>query len=360
MKILSVVGTRPNIIKEFMMHREFARRGIEEVIVHTGQHYDYEMSQVFFEGFQLPDARYHLNQRGKTNIQQTASILAAMEEILQQEKPTCTLVYGDVNSTAAAALASAKLRIPVVHIEGGVRSHQLYNPEEINRRVTDHLSVLIFACTRTDYQNLLREGFEEDRIFLSGDIVKDALLYTIEQHNIPVKRGDYICVTIHREENVESPERLRSIVEGLLQCQLPVIFPVHPRTRERLKQYGLWEALQRCKRVELREPQGYVQFVKLLSGANRVFTDSGGVRREAYILEKPVIVPIDIVWFPEILEAGWMKVVEPNPQEIAHALKHFEPPSAHPEIFGDGKAYQRIVARMCQFFEGERSSICAS
>lgn len=352
MKVLSVVGTRPNIIKEFMMHLELDKCGIEEIIVHTGQHYDYEMSQIFFEGFDLPQPKYHLNQRGKTSIQQTASILADMEEILLQERPTCTLVYGDVNSTAAAALASAKLRIPVVHIEGGVRSHQLYNPEEINRRVTDCLSALIFACAQTDYRNLLREGFSKERIFLSGDPVKDALVYTLEQHNISVARRDYILVTIHREENVESPERLKGIVEGLLQCQPPVIFPVHPRTRERLKQNGLWEALQRCKHVELLEPQGYVQFVKLLASANRVFTDSGGVRREAYILKKPVIVPIDIVWFPEILEAGWMKLVEPNPQEIAYVLEHFEPPREHPEIFGDGKAHQRIATRMIQFFEG--------
>jgi len=313
-------------------------------MLHTGQHYDYEMSRIFFEGFNLPKPKYHLELRGKTNIQQTADILVALEGILHAERPTCTLVYGDVNSTVAAALASVKLRVPVVHIEGGVRSSALYNPEEINRRVTDHISALIFACTRTDYQNLLREGFADSRIVMSGDIVKDVLMQTLKVKDICPRDGGYVLVTIHREENVESSERLGSIAKGLILSGQRVIFPIHPRTRQRLRAFGLLEGLKSCPRIRLFEPQGYIQFIRLLAGASRVLTDSGGVRREAYIVGKPIIVPIGIVWFPEILDAGWMAVVEPpDADTIARCLNDFEAPNQRREIFGDGYAHRRIV-----------------
>ena len=351
MKILSVVGTRPNFVKEYLLHRELKRRGVQKAVVHTGQHYDYEMSQVFFDGFQFPDPDYHLDQRGRTNIQQTASILGAMEGILLDEKPTCTLVYGDVNSTAASALASAKLRIPVVHVEGGVRSSARYNPEEINRRVTDHLSSLIFACTKTGYEALLQENFPVGEICLSGDLMKDSLLLALGQKGIECCSGGYVLVTIHREENVESPERLHGIVEGLIQSGLEVVFPIHPRTRQRIEGNNFLESLENCPRIKLLEPQGYFDFVRLLAGADRVLTDSGGVRREAYILGKPVIVPIDIVWFPEILECGWMVTVDPVPSEIAGQLREFNPTSKRPQIFGDGKAHRVIVDRIVEAFE---------
>jgi len=332
LKILSVIGTRPNFIKEYLMHRELKRPGVKEVIAHTGQHYDYEMSQIFFDGFELPQPDYHLNQKGKSNIQQTASILSAMEAILVAEKPSCVLVYGDVNSVAAAALASAKLRIPVVHVEGGVRSEDRFNPEEINRRVTDHLSSLIFACTKTDYGNLLRENFSADEICLSGDLMKDSLMVTLEKEHIECEQGSYVLATIHREENVDSPIRLNGIVEGLVNSGLDIVFSLHPRTKKNLINNDLLKKLENCPQVTLLEPQGYSEFVRLLAGANRVFTDSGGVRREAYILGKPVIVPINIVWFPEIVESGWMVTVEPNPKEISGQLREFTPTSPRPPI----------------------------
>jgi UDP-N-acetylglucosamine 2-epimerase (non-hydrolysing) len=261
------------------------------------------------------------------------------------------LVYGDVNSVTAAALASAKLRIPVVHVEGGVRSDDLYNAEEINRRVTDQLSRLIFACTKTDYETLLRENFSAEGICLSGDLMKDSALLTMEQEGIESYAGGYVLATIHREENVESPDRLNGIVEGLIQSELEVIFPAHPRTLQRLDRGGMLDSLKNCPRIKLLEPQGYSDFLRLLAGANRVFTDSGGVRREAYILGKPVIVPIDIVWFPEIMECGWMVTVDPTPAEIVEKLQNFNPTSQRPPIFGDGNARIVIADRIIEEFD---------
>jgi len=350
MKVISVVGTRPNFVKEFFINNELKVRGIKEILVHTGQHYDYEMSKVFFEDFNISKPDYHFENSSNSSIQQVANVMIYMEDVLKKEKPDCTLIYGDVNSTLAAAVASAKLRIPVVHIEGGIRSRSLYNPEEINRRVSDHLSTLIFACTGTDYENLLKENFPEDRIVLSGDIMKDVILHVIKRDNIEIKRGDYSIVTIHREENVESRQRLTNIISGLSKSGERIIFPVHPRTKQKLERFDLIDRVIKNSKIEITKPRSYREFVKLLAGANKVITDSGGVRREGYILKKPVIVLIDITWFPEILEAGWKVVVDADSDKIASAIRDFEPPKAHPEIFGDGYAYKRIVGSIAKRF----------
>jgi UDP-N-acetylglucosamine 2-epimerase (non-hydrolysing) len=255
-----------------------------------------------------------------------------------------------VTSGAAAALASAKLKIPVVHIEGGVRSPHLYNPEEVNRRVTDVVSKLIFASTRNDYATLLREDFSPDAVCLSGDLMKDSLLLTLVEEQIESRASDYVVATIHRDENVQSPRRLTAIVDGLIACAIDVRFPVHPRTRQKLEHYGLFARLS-GSRVKLLEPTGYVTFVRMLAGARRVLTDSGGVRREAYILGKPVIVPTDIVWFPEIVESGWMVTVDADPTAIAQLLREFTPTTPRPSIFGDGNARHVIADRILRTFE---------
>jgi len=350
MKVVSVVGTRPNFVKEFLINREFKKRDVEEVLVHTGQHYDYEMSKLFFENFNLPEPNYHFDNPSTSAIQQTADIMKYIEHVLKMEKPDCTLIYGDVNSTLAAAVTSAKLKIAVAHVEGGVRSWSLYNPEEINRRVSDHLSKLIFACNKTDYENLLRENFAKKRIVLSGDIMKDVLLYVLEKENISIKRGNYSVVTIHREENVESKERLTNIISGLLESQERIIFPVHPRTQRKLKQYKLIERIKKNPKMELTEPKGYIDFLRLLAGSNKVITDSGGVRREGYNLKKPVIVLINITWFPEILKAGWKVITDADPDKIIKAVRKFEPPEKHPDIFGDGNAHKKIVGSLIERF----------
>lgn len=350
MKVVSVVGTRPNFVKEFFIHNELKSRGIEEILVHTGQHYDYEMSKVFFEDFNIASPDYYLENSSNSSIKQIAEIMSYMEDVLNKEKADCTLIYGDVNSTLAAAVASAKLRIPIAHVEGGIRSKSLYNPEEINRRVSDHLSMLVFASTRTDYESLIKENFPEDRIVLSGDIMKDVILHVVKRDNLKVKRGDYSVVTIHREENVESEERLKNIILGLSMSGERIIFPVHPRTKQKLEKFGLIKNVVKNSRIEIRKPQSYREFIKLLARANKVITDSGGVRREGYILKKPVVVLIDITWFPEILEAGWKVVADAGPDKIANAVRNFEPPKTHPEIFGSGFAYKKIVDGLVERF----------
>jgi UDP-N-acetylglucosamine 2-epimerase (non-hydrolysing) len=238
-----------------------------------------------------------------------------------------------------------------VHVEAGVRSQDLYNPEEINRRVTDALSALAFASTRRDYENLTCENFAADRICFSGDVVNDVLLKTVKDHKIRVCRGEYVLATIHRQENADSADRLHTIIEALVRCKKPVVFPVHPRTREGLRQNGLWDKLMCKKDLKVLEPQGYLEFVKLLAGADRVFTDSGGVRREGYVLGKPVIVPIGIVWFPEMVECGWMKVVDGCLEDMIDAIESFEPVSERSPIFGDGHAHTVIVRRIQEFFK---------
>jgi UDP-GlcNAc3NAcA epimerase len=350
MKVISVVGTRPNFVKEFFIHNELRSRGVEEILVHTGQHYDYEMSKVFFEDFKIARPDYYFENSSHSGIQQISNIMTYIEGVLNKEKADCTLIYGDVNSTLAAAVASAKMKVPVAHVEGGIRSKSLYNPEEINRRVSDQLSMLILACTRTDYENLIKENFQEEKIVLAGDIMKDVILYMVKRDNIEVRRGDYSIVTIHREENVESKERLSSIILGLSKSREKIIFPVHPRTKQKLEEFGLIDKVIKNSKIEIRKPQRYREFVKLLAGANKVITDSGGVRREGYILKKPVVVLINITWFPEILKAGWKVVVDADSGKIADAVRNFEPPKEHPEIFGDGYAYKRIVGSLIDRF----------
>ena len=343
MKILSVVGTRPNFIKEALINQEMKKRGIREVLVHTGQHYDYEMSRVFFKELDIPEPDYHLHVSTGLAGKQTAEMIEALEAILVEEKPDVTLVYGDVTSTLAGALASVRLSIPVVHVEAGIRTAARYNPEEINRRATDCLSELLLANTQDACDSLIKENHTGSEIVLTGDVMNDVLMDTIKRFDIPIRHGDYNICTLHRVESVDDKSNLRRIVDALIQSEYKTIFPVHPRTRKRLLDFNLLAPLESSGNIELCEPQGYLEFVNLLAGANKVITDSGGVRREAYILGKPGIIVIDISWFPCISDVGWKVITGPDTGKIINAIECFEPPKDHPELFGDGKAYIKIV-----------------
>lgn len=355
MRVLSVVGTRPNFIKEALVSKELKERGVEEVLVHTGQHYDYEMSRVFFQELDIPDPDYHLQVSTGLPGRQTAEMIEALESIMAREKPDVTVVYGDVTSTLAGALASVKLRIPVAHVEAGVRTLARYNPEEINRRATDTLSELLLANCEDAYNELVKENHTGSRIVLTGDIMKDVLLNTVERFDIPVARGDYTLCTLHRAENVDNRQNLTAILRGLADCGERIVFPVHPRTRKKLIEFDLMREFGDLETVEFSEPRGYLEFVGLLAGADKVVTDSGGVRREAYILRKPTIVAIDLIWFPCILRAGWKVVTGPDAEKIAEAVRGFEPPEQHPVFFGDGRAYAKIVDAIISQF-GNRDS----
>jgi UDP-GlcNAc3NAcA epimerase len=342
MKVCSVIGTRPNCVKAYLINQELKRRNIQEILIHTGQHYDYEMSQVFFECFGLPIPDIHLQIANTDSVEFSARSIVALANVFRSVRPDCILSYGDVNSTMSAAIAASRLRIPFVHLEGGIRTADRYNPEEINRRVSDVLADVIFSCTKTDVLNLTREGYERERTELSGDLMKDALLITLKQHNIVPARGDYHVMTLHRQENVTDETRLRAILEGIVKSGQRVLFPAHPRTLQAMKAFGLLELL-RGSRVELCKPMGYVEFIRLAAGANKVLTDSGGVRREAYLLRKPCIVLIELSWFPEILQTGWKVLTGPGPERIAKLIHNFEPTGEHKELFGDGKAHRNIV-----------------
>jgi len=342
MKICSVVGTRPNFVKEYLVNQELKRRGIREILIHTGQHHDYEMSQAFFECFDLPSPDYHLQIANSDGLSFGARAILELGAVFLAEKPDCVASYGDVNSTMSAAIAASKLRIPFAHVEGGIRAADRYNPEEINRRVSDVLADVIFCCTKTDVVNLEREGYEPDRIEFSGDLMKDALLMTLKKYDIQPFRGDYHVLTLHRQENVTDGVRLRAIMEGLVKTEQRIVFPVHPRTLQCMRNFGVMEMLRKSQ-IELCKPMGYVDFVRLAAGADKILTDSGGVRREAYLLRKPCIVLIELSWFPEISQAGWKVLTGPEPDRIAQLVRNFEPIGPHQELFGDGTAHQKIV-----------------
>jgi UDP-GlcNAc3NAcA epimerase len=341
-KICSVVGTRPNFVKEYLVNLELRRRGIREVLIHTGQHYDYEMSQAFFECFDLPAPDHHLQIPNSDNVSFSARALVDLAAVFEAEKPDCVVAYGDVNSTMSAAIAANKLRIPFAHVEGGIRAVDRHNPEEINRRVSDVLADVIFCCTMTDVENLKAEGYESSRIMLSGDLMKDALLQTLAKYDIRPSRGDYHVLTLHRQENLTDERRLHAIVEGLIRAERRIIFPAHPRTLACLEKFGLISLLSGSQ-IELCKPMGYVDFLRLTAGADKILTDSGGVRREAYLLRKPCVVLIELSWFPEISRAGWKVLTGPDPDRIADLIRTFEPAGPHQNLFGDGLAHRKIV-----------------
>lgn len=347
MKVISVVGTRPNFTKEYAMAKALAAVGAEEVLVHTGQHYDYEMSKTFFDGLALPSPRY-FNEIIKSGYHgdETALMLSFLEQVLISERPDVTLVYGDVNSTVAAALASVKLHIPVAHVEAGLRCEHFYNPEEINRRVTDVMSELLFPHIRSAYDSLMAEGYAPDRVILPGDIVMDSLLLVQKKQNIRISDQKYFLMTLHRAENTDSFERMTRIVKAVIESGCKVIFLVHPRTRNALVKYSLLDRLNKSKNIEIRGPAGFIDFVKLLAGASKVITDSGGVRREGYIFKKPVINISEFIWVREMVEAGWSAQVRDDPVKIKEAMHHFTPPQTHPPIFGNGEAAQRIAEEL--------------
>jgi len=342
MKLCSVIGTRPNFVKEYLINRELKSRAIREILIHTGQHYDYEMSQAFFECFNLPKPDFHLQLANTNSTAFLAQAIVALDNVLRSELPDCVLAYGDVTSTMSAAIAASRLRIPFVHVEGGIRSADRYNPEEINRRISDVLADVIFCCTKTDVRHLRKEGYAPERIEFSGDLMKDALLVTLKKYEIVPIRGDYHVMTLHRQENVTNSARLRAILEGVTKSGQRVVFPAHPRTLQLMKDAGVAELL-RSSRVEICSPMGYLEFIRLAAGANKILTDSGGVRREAYLLRKPCIVLIEISWFPEILQTGWKVLTGPEPLRIAQLIRTFEPAGPHKHLFGSGNAHRRIV-----------------
>jgi len=350
MKIVSVVGTRPNFTKEYSIYRACKSAGVEEIIIHTGQHYDYSMSQIFFQELEIPKPDY-INEilKGRQGYE-TATMLTFIEDVLIEEKPDVTLVYGDVNSTVAAGLASVKLKIPVAHVEAGLRTGVLYNPEEVNRKVADAVSEVLFPHIQEAYDSLMHEGYPDENVYLVGDLVKDTLVDIVRRFDIKIKRDGYVLATIHRAENTDDLERLTNIVEALIESNAQIKLPLHPRTKNKMIEFGIFKYLEECPRIEIMEPLGYLALIKLMAHSDKVVTDSGGLRREAYMLEKPVITLIDIIWVQSLITNGWKKVCDADKGKIIDAIQNHNPSGPRDEIFGDGHAAEKMIKILLERF----------
>jgi len=350
--VMTVLGARPQFIKAATVSRAIAGvSGLTERIIHTGQHYDANMSDVFFDEMDIPRPAYHLGVGGVSHGAMTGEQLRRIEAILMEERPDWVLVYGDTNSTLAGALAAAKLHIPVAHVEAGLRSFNRRMPEEINRILTDHLSALLFAPSAAARQQLEREGIAGDHVRVCGDVMADAALHYRKRARKPewfdalgVETDEFMLCTLHRAENTDCAHRLRSIFLGLSASGRTVILPVHPRTRKSLEQLRLTPG----PNIRLVDPVGYLEMVWLEMHCMAVVTDSGGVQKEAYFHGKPCITLRDETEWAELVEAGANTLVGADPARIARCLIH--PPVAcrMAGLYGDGRAAHAIVQRLAQ------------
>ena len=346
MKLLSVVGARPQFVKAAVVARALARAGgLEHRLVHTGQHYDDNMSDVFFRELGIAAPDHALGVRASSHGEMTGLMLAAIEKVLVAEKPDAVLAYGDTNSTLAAALAAAKLHIRVAHVEAGLRSFNMRMPEEINRIVADRVSHWLFCPTLTAERNLLSEGVPKTRIHRVGDVMYDAVLHYAAKATAPSRSGRYCVATVHRAENTDDARRLGSILEALNQVaeSLPVVLPLHPRTRARMAAHGL-----NAGEVALIDPVGYLEMIALVRGAEAVFTDSGGLQKEAFFLGRPCITLREETEWVELVELGVNVVAGTEAGAIVKAWRALSSGkldwSARP--YGAGDAGGRIVAAL--------------
>jgi UDP-GlcNAc3NAcA epimerase len=347
MKVLSIVGARPQFIKCAPVSREL-RREHEEVLVHTGQHYDYGMSEIFFEELGIPRPDYNLNIGSGSHGRQTGAMLGALEDVLLAERPDIVLVYGDTNTTLAGALAAAKLHIPVAHVEAGLRSFDRRMPEEINRVLTDHASDLLFCPTETAVANLADEGIRSG-VHLVGDVMVDAMEFNraiAEKRShilsdLALEQGGYLVITVHRPSNTDSKEHMATILTALGRGGKPVVFPIHPRTRNYLQEYGLLENIP--ENVRVTEPLGYLDMIRLMANAEKILTDSGGIQKEAYVLGVPCITLRENTEWVETVEAGWNVLVGAEREKIADAILRFAPEIPGRALYGSGDAGRRIV-----------------
>jgi len=341
MRIITVVGNRPQFIKAAAVSQRLRERA-DEVLVHTGQHYDDTLSRVFFDELGLPRPEHRLDLGGGTNSAQTARMLAALEPLLAQERPDAVLVYGDTNSTLAGALAGAQAGIPVAHVEAGMRSYDRTMPEELNRVLADHTAALLLCSTEAAAETLRGEQVAGD-VVVVGDVMADVFELLAPRadgailERLGVERNRYLLATAHRAGNVDDPARLHALVELLRALPEPVVLPLHPRTRARLEQARL-----SLDGVTVAPPLGYLEFTALLVGARRVLTDSGGVQKEAYLAGVPCITLRSTTEWRETVDAGWNVLVDLDSEKALAALDR-EPPPARPPLYGDGRAGERVV-----------------
>lgn len=348
--IAIILGTRPEIIKMSPVIRECEKQNIDYFILHTGQHYSYNMDKVFFDQLNLPEAKYNLDTGSGIHGVQTARMLAGIEKVLIEEKPDAVLVEGDTNTVLAGALSACKLHIKVGHVEAGLRSYDRQMPEEINRILTDHCSDYLFAPTEKSSQILLGEGIARKKISVTGNTIVDAVYQNLKLSridilkNLGLQQKRYILVTAHRQENVDCPEKFKGILEGInlvsKELELPVIYPIHPRSMNMMKQFGL----NMNHSINFIEPLDYLGFLQLEANARLVLTDSGGVQEEACILNVPCVTLRDNTERPETIDVGSNILAGTEPEMIMKcAMSMLSRKNGWRNPFGDGKASDRIV-----------------
>jgi UDP-N-acetylglucosamine 2-epimerase len=358
-KVVTVVGARPQFIKAAPVSRALLAARHSEILVHTGQHYDANMSAIFFDELGLAPPAHNLGIGSGTHGAQTGAMLEGIEQVLADERPDWVLIYGDTNSTLAGALAAAKLHVRVAHVEAGLRSFNRRMPEEINRVVADHLSDLLLVPSQTAVDNLSAEGIARG-VHIVGDVMADALALAAERSRdrpdmlaqLGIADRGYLLATIHRAENTDSLPRLKSILAALDGLNEPVVFPVHPRTRKILEtihpKYAAGTSLRRSGtgdgNLKLIEPVGYLDMVGLERSARMILTDSGGIQKEAYWLRVPCVTLRDETEWVETVQAGWNIIAAADSARIVQAVRAFKPPAEHPPLYGDGHAAERIAA----------------
>jgi UDP-N-acetylglucosamine 2-epimerase (non-hydrolysing)/UDP-GlcNAc3NAcA epimerase len=350
-RILTVIGNRPQFIKAAAVSRRL-RVQHEEVLVHTGQHHDDELSRVFLEELDVPAPERELGVHSGSNASQTARMLGALEPLLAAAPADCVLVYGDTNSTLAGGIVAAQAGIPVAHVEAGMRSFDRTMPEEVNRVLVDHLADLLLCSSQTAVENLAAEGVA-GRVELVGDVMVDVALLVQPRarerlaalERFGVSPGGFVLVTAHRAGNVDDPDRLRALVDVLEALPVPAVLPLHPRTRARLDAAGLLRRVSGAGAIRVSPPLGYLDFTALLCHARAVVTDSGGVQKEAYLAGVPCVTLRDRTEWTETVRAGWNTLADLDPAAVAAALEA-PPPPERPPLYGDGRAGERVVAAL--------------
>ncbi|MHC4437165.1 MAG: non-hydrolyzing UDP-N-acetylglucosamine 2-epimerase [Planctomycetota bacterium] len=346
--LVNIVGARPQFIKVKPVIEELEEKQIEHLLIHTGQHYDYTMSQVIFDDLNIPAPDYDLGIGSHIHGKQTALMLERIEEVLLETRPKIVVVYGDTNSTLAGALAAAKLHIPVAHIEAGLRSFNRKMPEEINRVLTDHVSSFLFCPTKTAVDNLKKEGIVKE-VYLAGDVMYDVFLDSeklIEKRTIlsklKLKPKEYLLLTIHRQENTDNPENLKSILTAAAKTGKNIVSPVHPRTKKAIQKMKL----ETFENLSFIEPVGYLDMLSLEKHAGMILTDSGGVQKEAFWCGVPCITLRNETEWIETAEDGWNILVGCNEKKIIKSVRTFSPRHKQHKHFGDGKTAKRIVGML--------------
>ena len=358
MKIVTIVGARPQFVKSSIVSQKLKEKNIEEIYIHTGQHYDENMSDIFFKELKIDKPKYNLHIGSGKHGEQTGKMIIEIEKVLLEEKPDGILLYGDTNSTLAGAIVASKLHLPIFHVEGGVRTHDMNMPEEVNRVITDHVSTIIFSPTYLGMEELKKEGLIEKGIN-SGDVMLDRLLETINRYNITeefftknnLEKENYYLLTMHRPYNVDNKERLENILDILNKLDKEVIFPIHPRTKSKMREFDLLE--ENYKNIDFRNPLGYEEMMQYVKYSCGVLTDSGGLPKEACFLGKKCIVIYEHAVWKELEDTNWTYIWNNlSEEELKEELKKEKSKVNILEVFGNGKASEIISNSIYDYLKG--------